>query len=196
MSCSNRGPAPRILLGLLCLTACASCDRPPDDYGPVGDFCLTERGGATVTQDDLKGKVWVASFLFTRCTAGCPQVSTTLSGLQKDLRDYPDVRLVTFTVDPDHDSPSELREYADHYGADPERWLFLTGKEGEIYRLLREGFQVHAEQNRGPQRTPGNEVAHSTKLVVVDRRGRVRGYFDGMSDPSWPDAEGAFRDNL
>src|SRR5690348_6284344 len=91
-----------------------------EDYGPVGDFALTERGGRTVTNADLAGKVWVASFVFTRCTGPCPQVTATVARAQAALRDEPDVRLVTFTVDPQHDTADELKEYANHFGADPE----------------------------------------------------------------------------
>jgi protein SCO1/2/putative membrane protein len=182
MSRSLRGRAAALLATLLSLT-CLSRACAAEDLGAVGPFALTERSGRTVTRDDLLGKVWVASFVFTRCTGGCPQVSATLQDLQKDFRHEPDVRLVTFTVDPDHDDPAELTEYAAHYGADPQRWLFLTGQEDEIYHLLREGFHVGVHQNEGRDRTPGNEVTHSTKLVVVDRQGHIRGYFDGMPTP-------------
>jgi cytochrome oxidase Cu insertion factor (SCO1/SenC/PrrC family) len=152
---------------------------PLDDYGPVGDFALTERHGQTVRPADLQGKVWIASFVFSRCTGPCPQVTGTVARLQKELAREPDVRLVTFTVDPDHDQPGELQKYADHFGADRERWLFLTGPREELYRLIREGFHLGVEQNEGEARTPGNEVTHSSRLAVVDRRGHVRAYFDG-----------------
>src|SRR4051794_2877278 len=103
------------LLGLSCLLACPAClaragAAPPDDYGPVGAFSLTERDGRTVTRDDLLGQAWIASFVFTRCTGPCPQVSATMAQLQHDLAGQP-VRLVTFTVDPEHDDPAELRRY-------------------------------------------------------------------------------------
>ncbi len=146
---------------------------PPMDLGPIGDFTLTERSGRPVTNADLAGKVWVASFVFTRCTGPCPQVTGTVARLQKDLGNEPDVRLVTFTVDPERDDPDELKKYADHFGADPERWLFLTGPEKEVDRLLTENFHV------GVGREKGAEVTHSTKLALVDRHGRIRGYFDG-----------------
>jgi cytochrome oxidase Cu insertion factor (SCO1/SenC/PrrC family) len=188
-------PLAALLLGLACLLAGASC-RPwsgqaaeEDDLGPVGSFSLTERGGRTVTRADLLGKVWVASFVFTRCTRGCPQVSATLSRLQQELARQP-ITFVTFTVDPEHDDPDELKKYAAVYQADPDRWLFLTGPEDEIYRLLRQSFHVHVARRQGKERTPGNEVDHSTKLVLVDRRGRIRGYFDGTD----PQAVGRLRD--
>ncbi|HEY7155741.1 MAG TPA: DUF420 domain-containing protein [Gemmataceae bacterium] len=180
---------PLVLALLLCLAAAPI----EDDYGEVGDFALTERGGRTIRKADLLDKVWIASFEFTRCTAGCPQVSATMRKLQDDLARHTDVRLVTFTVDPKNDDPEKLREYAKHYDADPERWLFLTGEEEEIYRLLDKSFHLPAQRNENGD--PGNAVAHSLKLVLVDRRGHIRGYFDGMPD-SRADDEAAFAANL
>jgi len=169
---------------LFCLSAAAPVEN---NLGEVGDFALTERSGRTVHKSDLHGKIWIASFVFTRCTAGCPQISTTMQKLQKDLAHYPDVRLVTFTVDPKNDDRQTLNDYAKNYDADPERWLFLTGEEEEIYQLLAKSFHLPAQQNTGEERTPGNEVAHSSRLVLVDRQGHIRGYFEGMPDPRQPD---------
>jgi protein SCO1/2 len=155
--------------------------RESVDMDTVGDFALTERNGTTVHKADLLGKVWVASLVFTRCTGPCPQVTTTMARLQSDLpAEADDIRLVTFTVDPDHDRPAELTRYAENFHADPKRWLFLTGTQADIYRLLRDGFHVPVEQNKGDERRPGNEVMHSPRLVVVDRKGHVRGYFLGI----------------
>jgi cytochrome oxidase Cu insertion factor (SCO1/SenC/PrrC family) len=150
-----------------------------DDLGPVQDFSLTERSGSTVTRADLLGKVWAAAFAFTRCQSSCPQISATLARLQKELAAEPDVRLVLFDVDPRHDTPEVLRHYADDHGADPERWLFLTGNRDTIYTLIQTSFHLGVEETEGPARRPGNEVTHSSRLAVVDRRGHVRGYFDG-----------------
>jgi protein SCO1/2 len=178
---------PTLSVGLL-LLAVASCshvnapERETVDMDSVGDFALTERNGQTIHKSDLLGKVWVASFVFTRCTGPCPQVTTTMARLQNDLPAGDDVRLVTFTVDPEHDRADVLNRYADNWRADPKRWLFLTGKEEDIYRLLREGFHVPVEQNAGDERRPGNEVMHSPRLAVVDRRGHIRGYFNGVAE--------------
>jgi cytochrome oxidase Cu insertion factor (SCO1/SenC/PrrC family) len=150
-----------------------------DDLGPVQDFSLTERSGTTLTGADLHGKVWVAAFAFTRCRSSCPQISATLARLQKELAGEPDVRLVLFDVDPRHDTPEVLRRYADTYGADPERWLCLTGDRDAIYGLIRTSFHLAVMENEGATRQPGNEVTHSSRLALVDRRGHVRGYFDG-----------------
>jgi protein SCO1/2 len=183
------------LLIILPLFLCLSAAAPPaDDLGVVGDFALTERDGRTVRRDDLLGNIWIASFEFTRCTAGCPQISETMARLQTDLARYPDVRLVTFTVDPEHDRPEELREYAKHYHADPQRWLFLTGDEKAVYQLLETSFHLPAQKNTDGD--PGNAVMHSPKLVLVDRQGHIRGYFDGRPDPRSPDAEGEYEMSL
>jgi heme o synthase len=150
---------------------------------PAPDFRMTERSGKTVTRDDLKGKVWIASFVFTRCSGPCPQVSATMARLQKEFKDVPDVRLVTFTVDPDRDTPNELREYAARYQADPERWLFLTGlPEMELHALLKDGFKVSAQRSKSP--LPGEDFDHSSRLALVDKQGIIRGYFDGLRSSS------------
>src|SRR5947209_4017197 len=136
-----------LLVGVAGLALCGglSCRRETSEpLGEVPAFELTERSGRPVSEETLRGKVWVASFIFTRCTGNCPQVTRTMEDLQKDLhlarRD--DVRLVTFTVDPDRDRTKELQVYAEHFHADPGKWLFLTGSKEQIYGLLRDGFKV------------------------------------------------------
>jgi cytochrome oxidase Cu insertion factor (SCO1/SenC/PrrC family) len=145
---------------------------------PIADFTLTERSGRTVKRDDLLGEVWIASFIFTRCTGPCPQVSGSMARLQSEFKDEKDVRLVSFSVDPEHDRPEVLKRYADRYGADADRWLFLTGDEKVIYELSRKSFLQGVERNRGSAQAPGDAVAHSTRLSVVDRRGHFRAYYD------------------
>ncbi len=167
-----------------------------DDLGEVGDFALTERGGRTVRNSDLLGKVWIASFVFTRCTGECPQISATIRQLQSDLAAHPDVYFVTFTVDPEHDDAEELSRYAEHFGADPERWLFLTGKQDEICSLIRDKFRLTAKQNEGAERKSGAEVMHDQRLVVVDRKGHIRGYFDGMRNPQSSNPEDDYQANV
>jgi protein SCO1/2/putative membrane protein len=183
------------LVGLLCLVGGAAClpgagGSAEDDIGPVGEFRLTERSGRTVTNEDLLGKVWVASFQFTRCTSECPQISRTMHQLQDDLARRRDVVLVTFTVDPRRDTLDDLRAYAELHGADPERWLFLTGEEEEIRELMYRGFKL-AKPTRS-----GADLMHSQKLVVVDRQGHVRGYYDGLRNPRWPDPEEKYHSDL
>jgi protein SCO1/2 len=153
------------------------------------DFTLTERSGRPVSKADLRGKVWVASFVFTRCTGPCPSVTGTVAKLQADLDldRHPDLRLVTFTVDPDRDTPDALKKYAQHFHAHPDRWLFLTGPEADVHRLAKDGFKILAERSATPNPPEGQEFDHSTRVAVVDKKGRVRGYFDGYRDPNDPD---------
>ncbi|MBX9584949.1 MAG: SCO family protein [Gemmataceae bacterium] len=196
---------PRFLF-LLLVTAvgCGSAARPtirdpvPSDLDfPVGAFTLTERSGKTVTADDLKGKVWVASFVFTRCTGPCPAVTATVARLQSELpaAEYPDLRFVTFTVDPTRDRPDDLRKYAEHFRADPDRWLFLTGDEVAIHAVSHDRFKLAAGRKAGPDVKPGDEFEHSTRLAVVDKNGVVRGLYDGVLDPEYGDKD-RFEANL
>ena len=144
---------------------------------PVPDFTMTERSGRSVSRDDLKGKVWIASFVFVRCPGPCQQVTSTMTRLQKELPNRPDLRLVTFTVDPDRDNPKELTDYANNHQADPQRWLFLTGMpEKELHAFLKDGFKVSAQ--RASKSEEGFD--HSTRLALVDKQGNIRGYYDGI----------------
>lgn len=124
---------------------------------------------------DLQGNVWLAGFIFTRCGGPCPLITHNMAGLQKKLP--PEVRLVSFTVDPDHDTPLVLKEYAARFKADPARWRFVTGKRSELYALYRDGFKLAVSLD--PKAPPSLRAAHSAKLVLVDREGRPRGYYDG-----------------
>jgi cytochrome oxidase Cu insertion factor (SCO1/SenC/PrrC family) len=184
------------LVCAFCLPGCRNGAGPvdaDDDLGPIADFTLVERSGRSVQRDDLLGKVWVAAFVFTRCAGPCSQVSGCMARLQHELAGQQDVMLVSFTVDPDYDTPAVLQEYAGRFQADPKRWLFLTGEREPVYRLVRDGFHLTAQPNEGPERTPGNEVMHDTRLALVDRRGHLRLVADaagrlGYADALDPDA--------
>jgi protein SCO1/2 len=160
---------------------------PADLDYPVGAFSLTERSGRTVTDSDLRGHVWVASFIFTRCNGPCPQVTSTVARLQSELKDLPDVRFVTFTVDPKRDDLSALRDYAANRKADPTRWLFLTGDEATIHKLMKEQFKQAIERKSGPDVKPGDEFGHSTRLILIDKKNVIRALCEGLPDEHSPD---------
>ena len=166
-------------------------NQPAEIRFPLPDFTLTERSGEKVTRQDLLGKVWVASFVFARCTGPCPSVTRTMVRLQDELnlKSRDDLRLVTFTVDPKRDDTEELRKYAKIYNADPKKWLFLTGPEDAIYTLLNKSFKIQAGPTKNPHPAAGQEFDHSTRLVVVDKQGNIRGYFDGYRGPNDPSDE-------
>lgn len=160
--------------------ACGQENYPWDDAG-IEDFSLTERSGRTVTKGDLLGKPWLACFVFTRCAGPCPRVSGQMKLLQEKLAGT-DVRLVTFTVDPKYDTTEVLQEYAKHFDADPERWLYLTGDQYVIYHLIEHSFKVPVVEMVGEDRKPGFEVLHSTNIMRVDARGRVVGKYNAADD--------------
>lgn len=161
-------------------------DEPAGFSIPIPDFTLTERSGKPVSRADLLGKVWVASFVFTRCTGPCPSVSATMAKLQADfdLANSDDLRLVTFTVDPGRDGPKELRAYADNFRAHPDRWLFVTGPEPDLRKLINGGFKLLAVPSTLPNPVEGQEIDHSSFLAVVDKQGNSRGVFDGYRGPN------------
>ncbi len=158
----------------------SSTEAAPDSFFDAPQFALMERNGGKVYTNDLVGKVWIASFVFTRCTMGCPQVTATMQNLQKELNlaGSDDLRLVTFTVDPEADTLDKLKTYAEKFQAHETKWLFLTGEEKAVRPLLQKGFKITAMKKENPK--PGDEFEHSTKIFVVDKLGRVQGTFDGM----------------
>ncbi|MGE3805393.1 MAG: SCO family protein [Gemmataceae bacterium] len=153
--------------------------QPLPDLGNVPDFSFTERSGKPFARSELEGKVWVASFVFTCCTQACPQVTGSMAELNAEFADQPGFRLVSFSVDPMRDTPEVLGDYAKQFGAADERWLFLTGDQDKLYQLIEKNFHLAVFQNTGKERTPGNEVTHSSRLMLVDRKGHIRGYFEG-----------------
>jgi protein SCO1 len=158
----------------------------------VPAFKFTDRNGLPITPNDLVGNVWIASFVFTRCSGTCPAVTATVARLQKELTNVPNLKLVTFTIDPDRDTTDELKKYAERYQADPNRWLFLTGPEDEIHALANQNFKMLVKKNNAPK--PGEEFDHGTRLIVIGKQGDIRGLFDGM--PSRTGGEEAFEENL
>jgi protein SCO1/2/putative membrane protein len=152
----------------------------PWDPQGIADFELTERSGKTVTKKDLLGHPWIVGFIFTRCAGPCPLVTGQMALLQQRLKDS-DVRLVTITVDPKNDTPEVLTRYADLYQADPEKWLFLTGDQDKIYKLIIESFKMPVEEQTGEDRKPGYEVLHTTNILRVNAAGVVVGKYNVLS---------------
>lgn len=180
-----------MLLGLWTPMGLAQKSTGLDDFGKPGPFKLVDMAGAPFDSESLKGKVWIASFVFTRCTGPCPAVTASMARLQEELKDTPDLKLVTFTVDPERDDPAELTRYAANFRSDPKRWTFLTGSEKDIHKLMKEGFKLGIERAKTPVK--GQEFDHSTRLVLVDRDGTIRGYFQGVAS-SEPEAKSARED--
>jgi len=173
-------PSRSSLLAVALLAAAAlACRRSTlPVLGTIPPFALTERGGDAIRSEDLAGHVWVADFVFTRCPDFCPALTNRFARLQRDLDVATDaVRLVSFSVDPTHDTPEVLQGYASRAGARP-GWLFVTGPRDTVAALLREGFHV-AYADDGP---PSSPITHSDRFVLVDRELRIRGYYHGTDD--------------
>jgi protein SCO1/2/putative membrane protein len=154
--------------------------RPPElpDLGAVADFSLVERSGRPLSRADLLGKVWVADFFFTSCEGPCPTMTARMAEVSRALADAPEVRCVSFTMDPATDTPEVLSRYADARGASRERWLFATGPLDAIVALSKGSFKIGAGKE-------GGEIIHGTYFALVDAAGRLRGHynvFDGGAE--------------
>lgn len=159
---------------IFCLLMIASCSRKTDlpVMNTVPEFTFIERSTREVKSQDLAGKIWIADFVYTSCGGICPAMSDKMKKLQATLPK--EIRLVSFSVDPDTDTPAVLSEYAKHYDADPERWLFLTGNKDSLYKLSKEGFKLAVDDTNGTKEDP---ITHSSRFALVDRQGRIRGYY-------------------
>jgi protein SCO1 len=159
----------------------AGQDLGPGAY-PLGEFELVERSGRTVHQSDLAERVWIASFIFTRCPLSCPRISSVMKGLQSRLKGR-NVLLVSVSVDPEHDTPAVLADYAQRFGASADGWWFLTGPKSSIEELVQHRFKLSLAVTTAEDRATGAEaISHSDRLALVDR-GRIVGFFDS-NDPT------------
>jgi protein SCO1/2 len=158
------------VLGLVAALAACSRHAPKlDVFGDIPQFELVAQSGQPFDSHVLAGKIWVADFIYTTCPGPCPRMTSQMREVQDALQQAPDVRLVSFTIDPANDTPPVLAAYAKVHGASPATWYFLTGPVPTLQMLDRDAFKL------------GNidgTLEHSTRFVVVDRQGRIRGYYD------------------
>lgn len=151
---------------------------PPPVLSEVPEFTLTGHDGETVTREHLLGQPWVADLIFTRCVLACPVMTGKMAILDRELPEG--VRLVSVTVDPEHDDAEVLAEYASRFEAS-DRWHFLTGERMEIYQLAGEGLRLPYDPNPPlVELRPGDNIYHSSRFVLVDAEGQVRGYYETM----------------
>ncbi|MDE1170525.1 MAG: SCO family protein [Verrucomicrobium sp.] len=152
-------------------------EEPLPRYAQIHPFSFVDQDGRPFTEKDLLGKVWVAQFFFTSCPGPCPAVSHQISQLQDMLSGVPEFRLVSIAIDPENDTPAALREYAARMGAQPGRWIFLTGTPEGLAQLVRQDFMIGFQKNPDPSQ---GRYLHSTKVALVDPQGVVRGYYEGL----------------
>ena len=164
-----------LLLWLRQLEVNALRQRTVSAYGSVPEFELTNQDGKAFGSAQLRGKIWIADFIYTTCPGPCPMISSRMSEMQKPL-EKTDVHLVSFTVDPAKDTPQVLRGYAEKLHAELGRWDFLTGSQSTIYNLSRNGFKLAVSDGSDEKGIP----VHSTRMILVDRHGDIRGYYDAV----------------
>jgi protein SCO1/2 len=169
------------LLAVLALTvaliACSQHTASLEVFGDIPQFELVAQNGQPFHSQVLAGKIWVADFIYTTCPGPCPRMTSQMREVQDAVLKIPDVRLVSFTVDPAQDTPPVLAAYAKTHGASPATWYFLTGPVPVLQTLDRDAFKL------------GNvdeSMQHSTRFVLVDRQARIRGYYDTSESSAIP----------
>jgi protein SCO1/2 len=146
-------------------------------YHSIPAFQFTDQNGDLFSSETLKGKIYVANFFFATCPTICPKVSTNMLQVQDRFKDRKDFSLVSFTVNPEHDTPEVLKEYAEKVHATDGVWTFLTGDKESIYDIGFKGYFVSAQKD---SIAPGGFL-HSSNMMLIDGEGRLRGIFDGTS---------------
>jgi protein SCO1/2 len=165
------------VLALVVLAACSQHTASLEILGDIPQFDLVAQDGQPFHSQVLAGKIWVADFIYTTCPGPCPRMTSQMREVQDAVLKIPDVRLVSFTVDPANDKPPVLAVYAKTHGASSAIWYFLTGPVPTLQMLDRDAFKL------------GNidaTMQHSTRFVLVDRQGRIRGYYDTSESAAIP----------
>jgi protein SCO1/2 len=166
-----------VLLILVAATFACIRPKPLPVLAQLPEFHLVDQAGQPFDSRSLNGHVWVANFIYTTCNGPCPMMSSQMHLVQTATADTPGVKLVSFTVDPAHDTPAVLAEYAKRFKYDPARWHFLTGDMACLNDLGLQGFKLNTVDGR---------LNHSTRFVLVDRQQRIRGYYLSSEDGFLP----------
>jgi protein SCO1/2 len=145
--------------------------EPLPVIGSIPEFEFIDSDGESVSLNTLKGKVWVADFIFTTCTMACPMMTGNMNIIHKKYKKNDDLRLVSISVYPEYDTPEVLKKYAAQYEANTERWHFLTGKEAVVKKVIKDGFKMGDYEDI---------IFHSEKFALVDKNGLIRSYYNGM----------------
>lgn len=143
----------------------------------VPPFSLTDQNGHTITNADVQGKVYVADFFYASCRSSCPMLTEHLGKVQASINKSAPFRILSYSVDPVHDSVPVLKAYAEKNHAIDSIWHFLTGPRDSIYRLGIEGYLQSVLQS-----DTSRTVNHSEKLILVDKQGNIRGFYDGLNE--------------
>jgi len=148
-------------------------------------FKYATQFGDSLSSDSLRGSIYVADFIFTSCASVCPELSKTMAQIQQNFVSNPEIKLVSFSIDPMRDSIPALKDYADRYGAVKGKWYFLRGDTTTVWKMAEEGFKVPVVFT--PEGGLGSEFTHTERIALVDVEGKVRGLYNG-TDPAQMDS--------
>jgi protein SCO1/2 len=174
-----------VILGVIASFLNSSARRSDlKEYGKIQPFSLTNQLGETITLSNLKGQVWVADVIFTRCAGPCPKMTDQMAQIQQAFPAAANLRFVSLTTDPEHDTSSRLKDYSEKFSADPARWHFLTGPKKELLANLAVGsLKLSAlEKDKELQLDPNDLFIHSTVFVLVDKTGEIRGFYESLEE--------------
>lgn len=150
-------------------------------FRTIPPFTLIDQDGKPATEALAKNKIHIADFFFTRCGTICPKIQSNLTRVQELFKANSDIVFLSYSVDPVNDQPKELKVYAQRYGAIPGKWYFLTGDKGVIYNLAQRGYFLPVVDHGVSYGKPDETFIHSEKLVLVDKQGIIRGFYDGTN---------------
>ena len=170
-----------IAIGGLFIRQVSSRSSLPE-YAQVQAFTLTNQAGATFTRENLLGKVWVADVIFTRCAGPCPRMTEEMSKLAAAFGNEKQLEFVTLTTDPEYDTPAVLKKYGERFGAREGQWHFLTGSKSELLKNVAMGSLKLAvqEKDEALQQNENDLFVHSTVFVLVDKTGKLRGFYESL----------------
>jgi protein SCO1/2 len=164
-------------LSVLALVVIDLADKSRSDLPTLGEvpvFSFTERNGMPFGNENMQGKINIVNFFFTTCRGPCPIMNARVAELYQKYSTTDKVRFVSISVDPVRDSLIVLRKYANDFGVTDDRWLFLRGELDEVHRVSEQGFMLAGDF----------PTIHSTKLILVDKDSRIRGYYDSFDEES------------
>ncbi|MDP7527572.1 MAG: SCO family protein [Candidatus Marinimicrobia bacterium] len=161
-----------VFTAIIVLSILFQADNKPElpIIGQLPEFNLVDQKGQPFSLQDVKGSVWLADFIFTTCLGPCPIMTERMRMVQRDLQDMENLKFVSFTVNPDYDTPDVLSKYGERFRADTSSWSFVTGKYEQIQELVAHGFKMGDTEEI---------VFHSTRFALVDEEGNIRGYYSG-----------------
>ncbi len=147
----------------------------------IGNFAFKDQNNKTITQNEVKGKVFVAEYFFTTCGTICPKMNQQMQRVHKAFKSEKNFKILSFTVNAKVDTVEQMKRYADEHQADGNHWHFLTGKQEDLYALARKSFFVLKPAEAENQGDIGSDFIHTNNFVLVDKKMRIRGYYDGTS---------------